>query len=184
MNQGLLNSLTETERLFVGETSAEALAGLDEDAVLELHARARRMRDKYVKNYRRAAGGKVSTVGGRGLSYETNQRARGKAEVFETALARVSRRLGALAAQSAAELRRERIEAAQRTPPGRRYRDPGRPLGGPAARGDLGSPRRRVAGSSGTRPHEPWGLAVRPSGTLAEPWSGLGLSAARRRTEA
>ena len=113
MNQALLNSLTEPERLFVAETSAEALAGLDEDAVLELHARARRMRDKYVKNYRRAAGATVSTVGGRGLSYEKNQRARGKAEVFETALARVSRRLGALAARSAEQLKRERIEAAR-----------------------------------------------------------------------
>ena len=78
MNQALLNSLTETEQLFVAETTAETLAALDEDAVLELHARARRMRDKYVKNYRRAAGSTVSTVGGRGLSYEKNQRARGK----------------------------------------------------------------------------------------------------------
>lgn len=113
MNQALLNSLTEPERLFVAETSAEALAVLDEDAVLELHARARRMRDKYVKNYRRAAGSRVSTAGGRGLSYEKNQRARGKSEVFETALARVSRRLGALASQSAEQLKRERIEAAR-----------------------------------------------------------------------
>jgi hypothetical protein len=135
MNQGLLNSLTETERLFVGETSAEALAGLDEDAVLELHARARRMRDKYVKNYRRAAGGKVSTVGGRGLSYETNQRARGKAEVFETALARVSRRLGALAAQSAAELRRERIEAARANPSRPAVPGPEAPSRGPSGPG-------------------------------------------------
>jgi hypothetical protein len=116
MNQALLNSLTEPERSFVAETSAEALAVLDEDAVLDLHARARRMRDKYVKNYRRAAGAQVSTVGGRGLSYGKNQRARGKAEVFESALARVSRRLGALAAQSAEVLRRERIEAARSRP--------------------------------------------------------------------
>ncbi len=113
MNQALLNSLTEPERVFVDETSAESLALLDEDAVLDLHVRARRMRDKHVKNYRRGAGSSVPAVGGRGLSYEKNQRARGKAEIFESALARVSRRLGALAAQSAAELRKERIEAAR-----------------------------------------------------------------------
>ena len=113
MNQALFNSLTESERGFVTETSVESLARLDEDRVLELHARARRMRDKYVKNYRRAARAAVSDVGGRGLSYEQNQRDRGKAEIFETCLARVSRRLGALAARSAAELKRERIEAAR-----------------------------------------------------------------------
>lgn len=113
MNQALLNSLTEPERAFVAETSAEALALLDEDAVLELHVRARRMREKYVKSYRRAAGSAVSDVGGRGLGYQRNQRARGKAEIFEEALARVSRRLGALAARSARQLRRERIEASR-----------------------------------------------------------------------
>ena len=113
MNQALFNSLTESERGFVTETSVESLARLDEDRVLELHARARRMRDKYVKNFGRAARAAVSDVGGRGLSYEQNQRDRGKAEIFETCLARVSRRLGALAARSAAELKRERIEAAR-----------------------------------------------------------------------
>jgi hypothetical protein len=113
MNQALLNSLTEAERLFVAETSTEALSALDEDQVLELHTRARRMREKYVKNYRRAAGAAVAGRGGRGISYAKNQRDRGKAEIFETALARVSRRLGALAAQSAAELKKERIASAR-----------------------------------------------------------------------
>jgi hypothetical protein len=112
-NKALLNSLTEAERLFVAETSSDALAALDEDQVLELHTRARRMRDKYVKNYRRAAGTAVARRGGRGISYEKNQRDRGKAEIFETALARVSRRLGTLAAQSAADLRKERLAAAK-----------------------------------------------------------------------
>ncbi|MBO0846923.1 MAG: hypothetical protein J2P22_16075, partial [Nocardioides sp.] len=113
MNKALLNSLTEAERRFVAETSSEALARLDEDEVLALHTRARRMRDKYVKNYRRAAGQSVARRGGRGISYERNQRDRGKAEVFETSLAKVSRRLGALAARSAAELKKERLEAAR-----------------------------------------------------------------------
>lgn len=113
MNQALLNSLTDAERRFVAETSSDALAGPDEEQVLELHARARRMRDKYVKNYRRAAGGAVAGRGGRGVSYEKNQRDRGKAEIFETSLARVSRRLGTLASRSATELKQERLAAAR-----------------------------------------------------------------------
>jgi hypothetical protein len=113
MNQALLNSLTDAERLFLADTEKDALSGLDEDQVLDLHARTRRMRDKYVKNYRRAAGAAVPARGGRGFSYERNQRDRGKAEIFETALARVSRRLGTLASQWAAELKRERLDAAR-----------------------------------------------------------------------
>jgi len=161
MNQALLNTLTESERLFVAETSAEALAALDEDAVLELHARARRIRDKYVKNYRRAAGATVSTVGGRGLSYEKNQRARGKAEVFETALARVSRRLGALAAQSAEQLKRERIEAARSRAGG-----PARSTSAPVA----------APGSTGRRPR----AAKKTSGGLKRDASSQAMGARRQ----
>jgi hypothetical protein len=134
MNQALLNSLTDSERRFVAETSSDAIAGLDEDQVLELHTRARRMRDKYVKNYRRAASEAVVRRGGRGISYEKNQRDRGKAEVFETALARVSRRLGSLASQSAAELRRERLEAARGPSSGPATTTTSRPARRPASR--------------------------------------------------
>lgn len=122
MNKALLNSLSAAERRFVDETSAEALAGLDEDAALDLHNRARRMRDKYVQNYRRAASAAVKARGGRGASFEENQRDRSKAELFETSLSRVSRRLGVLAGQSATRIRKERIAAARvgRVPPTRR----------------------------------------------------------------
>jgi hypothetical protein len=113
MNRALLNSLTDAERRFFAETSSDVLAGLDEDEVLQLHGRARRMRDKYVNNYRRAAAGAVAGRGGRGLSYAENQRDRGKAEIFETALARVSRRLGTLASQAAAELKQQRLADAR-----------------------------------------------------------------------
>ncbi|MCL2542767.1 MAG: hypothetical protein FWE71_09975 [Nocardioidaceae bacterium] len=115
MNKALINSLTAAEQRFVDETSREALANLDEDQVLELFARARRMRDKHVSTYRRGAGAKVAEKGGRGAGYAENQRARDKAEVFEGVLAQVSRRLGVLAAASAAELRAERMEAARAT---------------------------------------------------------------------
>lgn len=131
MNKALLNSLTETEWLLVRETEKTALAGLDEDQLLALHTRVQRARTKYAKLYRRGAAASVDQRGGRGLSYEKNQRARDKAEVFETALSRVSVRLGVVARQASAELRDERISAAR------------------AARGSGGGPGRRTAGAPG-----------------------------------
>lgn len=113
MNKGVLNSMTEAERLLVAETERDAMAGLDEDELLELHTRIRRARTKYVKNYRRAASARVGRTGGRGKGFAQNQRDRDKAEVFELALARVSRQVGVLANQAAAELKAERIAAAK-----------------------------------------------------------------------
>ena len=88
----LLNSLTERESALVRETEPERLGALDEDALAELHLRIRRARDKQVKIYRRQAAALVPDVGGRGTARPKNTRNRGKAEVFEDALARVSRR--------------------------------------------------------------------------------------------
>ncbi|GAA1521002.1 hypothetical protein [Kribbella lupini] len=113
MNQALLNSLTEAERLLVAEAERDAVKSLDEDELLELHQRIRRARTKYVKNYRRAAGAAVAEAGGRGQSYPRNQRDRDKAELFETVLARVSREVAGAARQAATELRKERIAAAR-----------------------------------------------------------------------
>jgi hypothetical protein len=113
MNQGLLNSLTDAERLLVAETERDALKSLDEDALLELHQRIRRTRTKYVKNYRRAAGAAVAQVGGRGKSYPRNQRDRDKAELFESVLAKVSREVAAAANRASMQLRSERIAAAR-----------------------------------------------------------------------
>ncbi|TDW21883.1 hypothetical protein [Kribbella kalugense] len=113
MNQGLLNSLTDTERLLVAETERDALKGLDEDGLLDLHQRIRRARTKYVKNYRRAASAAVPGVGGRGMSYPRNQRDRDKAELFESVLAKVSREVAVAANRASMELRTERIEAAR-----------------------------------------------------------------------
>jgi hypothetical protein len=113
MNQALLNSLTEAERLLVAEAERDAVKSLDEDELLELHQRIRRARTKYVKNYRRAAGAAVAEAGGRGKSYPRNQRDRDKAELFETVLARVSREVAGAARQAATELRKERIAAAR-----------------------------------------------------------------------
>ena len=113
MKKAIYNTLTESEKLLVAETSRDALADLDEDQLLELLTRVRRARTKYVKLYRRRASAQVSESGGRGLAHPINQRNRDKAEVFERALARVSRRLQAAAKQSAEELKTERLEAAR-----------------------------------------------------------------------
>src|SRR5215510_13949306 len=89
------------------------MAGLDEEELLALHTRIRRARSKYVSQYRRNAGGAVVKRGGRGFSYPKNQRDRDKAEVFETALASVSKEVGAHASRAAAELKASRLAAAR-----------------------------------------------------------------------
>lgn len=111
----MLNSLTEAELLMARSAEPRALADLDEDALLDLHDRVRRARKKYLGQYRRQAAAKVSDVGGRGKAYAQNQRARDKAEVFETALARVSAALAKAARRAAAELKAERLAAVRST---------------------------------------------------------------------
>ena len=113
MNATLLAALTPDERFLVSRTERDALAGLDEDAALELHQQIRRARTKYVGQYRRAAAARVPGKGGRGRARPANERARLRAEAFEEALARVSRRLAVLAQQASRELRAERLEAAR-----------------------------------------------------------------------
>ncbi|HVN12414.1 MAG TPA: hypothetical protein VMT69_09985 [Kineosporiaceae bacterium] len=113
MDAGLLAVLNDAERLLVAQTEPAPLADLDEDAVVALHTRVRRARSKSVSQYRRSAAARVQEQGGRGLARPKNTRARQKAEVFEEALARVSTRLGELAARAAAELKAERLAMAQ-----------------------------------------------------------------------
>ena len=113
INRAVLNSMTDAEQRLVAQTSREALADLDEEELLDLQARVRRARSKYVTIYRRSAAGSVVKRGGRGFSYPKNQRDRDKAEVFESALAAVSRQVGVVAARAAAELRDTRLAAAR-----------------------------------------------------------------------
>ena len=113
MNATLLAALNDTERLLVAETESAALASLDEDAVGDLHARVRRARNKYSGQYRRGASAKVAEQGGRGKARPRNRQAALKAEAFEEALSRVSRRLSVLSREAAAELRAERLASAR-----------------------------------------------------------------------
>jgi hypothetical protein len=137
--QALLGSLTEAERKLVRETEREQLAALDEDGLVDLHSRVRRARDKYVKLYRRESATRVTTVGGRGKAYAKGTRDRGKAEVFEDALARVSRSLATAAKAAAAELKAERIAEARTA---RNTAPPKKAAAKPAPRGTQRTSRR------------------------------------------
>ena len=135
MNKSLLAVLNDSERLLVARTERAELAALDEDAAIELEARIRRARNKYVGQHRRAASAAVAVHGGRGKARPENQRAAWKAEAFEEALARVSARVAALARRSAADLRAQRLAAARAD---RQAQPPAAPA--PPAAADGGGP--------------------------------------------
>jgi len=119
VDAGLLAVLNDAERLLVDQTEPAALDQLDEDAVVALHTRVRRARGKYVGQYRRSAAARVPEQGGRGRAHPRNTRSRQKAEVFEAALSRVSRRLSVLADRAAKELKAERLADARAAKRGR-----------------------------------------------------------------
>jgi hypothetical protein len=140
MDAATLAVLNETEKLLIAETGREALAALDEETAIELESRIRRVRNKYVSQYRRAASAKVAEHGGRGRARPENARAAQKAEAFERALSQVSRRVSVLARESAAALRAERLALAKAAKqhdwpgagemvPRQRRRGPGAPAG-------------------------------------------------------
>ncbi|ANY23705.1 MULTISPECIES: hypothetical protein [Gordonia] len=108
-----LNSLSESEYLLVRETKKSQMAGLDEDGLIDLHSRIRRARNKHVTLYRRAGAEKVKAKGGRGSAKAANVRNAAKAEVFEDALSRVSRRLARVSRDAALELKAERLARAR-----------------------------------------------------------------------
>ena len=56
----------------------------------------------------------MGRAGGRGKGFAQSSRDRDKAEVFELALARVSRQVAVRANQAAAELKAERLDSARR----------------------------------------------------------------------
>ena len=107
--QALINSLPAKDQDLLREAEPKRMDTLDEDALLELHKRIRRARNKNVKNYRRQAASGVEVHGGRGASHPKNTRSRDRAEAYEDALARVSARVEVLARQAAEDLKAERL---------------------------------------------------------------------------
>jgi hypothetical protein len=115
----IVNSLRADELDLLRETEPARMGELDEDALLDLHGRVRRARTKYVKLYRRQASARVADTGGRGAARPMNRRNADKAEVFEIALARVSKQVDVVARRAAAQLKSERLTAARaaKSPP-------------------------------------------------------------------
>jgi hypothetical protein len=113
MKPSVLRSLTERDTVLILETKRKNLDELSEDQLVALHSRVQRARTRHVTNYRRAGAAAVPETGTRSLARSGNQLNRDRAEAFETALARVSKRLAAVAKQSADSLRKERLSAAK-----------------------------------------------------------------------
>ena len=114
MNNATWAMLNETEKALLREAEPRASASLDEDALLDLHDRIRRARNKYSKLYRRRAQGQVAKDASRGRAHAAHARTAAKAEAFEDALARVSHVLAKAARARATALRAERLETARR----------------------------------------------------------------------
>jgi hypothetical protein len=113
MNQSIRKMLTSSERQLLRETEPAKLRKRDEDELVALHKRVRRARTKYTKLYRRRARAQVEAHGTRAMASKANKRTSVKAEAFEDALARVSRRLAKVAAAEADQLRDDRLAAAR-----------------------------------------------------------------------
>jgi hypothetical protein len=113
MDKAMRKTLTAGESSLIEETKRGALAELDEEALLDLHKRVRRARNKYVKNLRRESAARVQRKGSRGEGGRKQTRMAVKAEVFEDSLARVSRQLAVVSQRSASELRAQRLSAAR-----------------------------------------------------------------------
>lgn len=134
----LLGTLSESDFLLVRATQPSELRALDEEALIELHARVRQARNKHSGIHRRQGAARVSAKAARGAALNANERNAGRVEVFEEALARVSQQLSVAARQSARELKAERLSR---------------------ARGDSTAPKSRATSS---RP-----AAAKPAGTSA-----------------
>lgn len=117
MVKKVLKSLSEDEYKIVRKTKKSAMAGLDEDHLIDLHSRIRRARNKSVTQYRRAGAKKVKAKGGRGAAKAANVHNAARAEVFEKSLSRVSARLATVSREAARELRAERLDRARTSSP-------------------------------------------------------------------
>lgn len=153
MPADLRDMLNESEQALLRETEAARIELLDEDDLAALHDRVRRARNKYSKLYRRRASAQVVSDRSRARAHVAHGRAARKAELFEDALARVSRRLAKLAKEAAAELRAERLAAAKRDvgSAGRGRSRVERPAGVSRARQEPGSGSRRTPASEKAR---------------------------------
>lgn len=113
MNPTELSLFSPKEQTLLVATEPKRLAEMTEDELGDLLGLVRRARNKYTGLYRRQGATSVSAAGKRSASGSSNQRTLRKAEIFEDALARVSRQLSIAARATRDELKRERLETAR-----------------------------------------------------------------------
>ena len=114
MKTSTANLLSKDERSLIRATEPARLKKASEERLLELHARVRRGRNKYSKLHRRQGAAQVKADRSRGVASKKNLKTSQKAEIFETALGRVSDALAKESRKSAAAIKKERLTAASK----------------------------------------------------------------------
>lgn len=112
MNPTELALFSANEQTLLVATEPARLAAMSEDELGEALLVVRRARNKYTGLHRRQSGATVSEVGRRAATQSQNLRTLRKAEIFEDALARVSRAYAAAAKVAATQLKSERLALA------------------------------------------------------------------------
>lgn len=86
-------NLTPQENSLIGQSHPDALARMDEKSLKELQSRLRQAREKNFSLLRRQGAARVEAEGARGAAQPANEKRGEKVEIFDEALARVTRRL-------------------------------------------------------------------------------------------
>jgi hypothetical protein len=113
MNPTELALFSANEQTLLVATEPARLALMSEDELGDALLLVRRARNKYSKLHRRQASATVAEVGRRAATQSQNLRTLRKAEIFEDALARVSRAYANAAKAAAAELKSQRLALAK-----------------------------------------------------------------------
>src|ERR1700729_4483646 len=101
-------NLTPQEISLIAEAHPDALARMDAKSLKDLQSRLRHAREKNFSLLRREGAARVEAEGARGAAQPANEKRSEKVEVFDDALARVSKSLEAV---SDAEKQRARYES-------------------------------------------------------------------------
>ena len=112
MNPTELALFSANEQTLLVATEPARLALMSEDELGDALLLVRRARNKYSKLHRRQGSTTVGEVGRRAATQSQNLRTLRKAEIFEDALARVSRAYATAAKAAATQLKSERLALA------------------------------------------------------------------------
>lgn len=113
MNPTELALFSQAEQTLLVAVEPARLALMSEDELGDALLLVRRARNKYSTLHRRQAGATVTDVGRRSATQSQNLRTLRKAEIFEDALARVSRAYAGAAKATATQLKSERLALAK-----------------------------------------------------------------------